>query len=124
MKLSVHDDVAGIRYANSGFDETAGTSDDSTVVLTYAGLNASADIVIDFDNSQTGFAATFISGVLPVSNHAVITSSSIFFNTGFNWFFTAAPVLVGGTYIPIDTTALLVAGAQNTASWMIPIIVL
>jgi len=32
-------------------------------------------------------------------------------------------VPVGGTFLPIDTTALLVAGAYTTASWMIPILV-
>jgi len=31
--------------------------------------------------------------------------------------------MVGGTLIPIDTTAVLLAGAQMTAYWMIPIIV-
>jgi len=30
---------------------------------------------------------------------------------------------VGGTMIPIDTTSLLLAGTQMTASWMIPVIV-
>ena len=30
---------------------------------------------------------------------------------------------VGGTVLPIDSTALLVAGAYTTASWMIPVIV-
>ncbi len=32
-------------------------------------------------------------------------------------------VPVGGTPIPIDTTSLLLAGTQMTASWMIPVIV-
>ncbi len=31
---------------------------------------------------------------------------------------------VGGTMIPLDTTALLLAGAQMNAAWMIPVIVL
>jgi len=31
--------------------------------------------------------------------------------------------LVGGTLIPIDTTSLLLVGAQSTASWMIPAII-
>ena len=31
--------------------------------------------------------------------------------------------LVGGTIIPLDTTSLLLAGTQITASWMIPVIV-
>jgi len=32
-------------------------------------------------------------------------------------------VRVGGELIPLDTSALLVAGAQMNASWMIPVIV-
>jgi len=32
-------------------------------------------------------------------------------------------VVVGGTLIPIDTTMVLVAGAQSTSAWMIPVIV-
>ncbi len=30
---------------------------------------------------------------------------------------------VGGDIIPLDTTMVLVAGSQNTAAWMIPVIV-
>jgi len=30
---------------------------------------------------------------------------------------------VGGEFIGIDTTSVLVAGTQNTAAWMIPVIV-
>ncbi len=33
------------------------------------------------------------------------------------------PPLIGGTLIPIDKTSLLLAGAQMTASWLIPVIV-
>jgi len=33
-----------------------------------------------------------------------------------------SPVPIGGTMIPIDTTALLLAGAQMNAAWMIPVI--
>ena len=32
-------------------------------------------------------------------------------------------IAVGGSFVPIDTTTLLVAGAQMTSAWMIPIIV-
>jgi len=35
----------------------------------------------------------------------------------------APPGPVGGTMIPIDTTALLLAGAQMNAAWLIPVIV-
>jgi len=32
-------------------------------------------------------------------------------------------VPVGGEFIGVDTTAVLAAGAQNTAAWMIPVII-
>jgi len=31
--------------------------------------------------------------------------------------------LVGGTIIPIDTTSLLLAGAQSTTAWIIPVVI-
>jgi len=33
------------------------------------------------------------------------------------------PCFVGGEFLGVDTTSLLVAGAQNSAAWMIPVIV-
>jgi len=30
---------------------------------------------------------------------------------------------IGGTFIPLDTTALLLAGAQSVSMWMIPVVV-
>jgi len=33
-------------------------------------------------------------------------------------------IVIGGTMIPLDSTALLLAGAQMNAAWMIPVIVL
>ncbi|MEO1318531.1 MAG: hypothetical protein AAFW01_18405, partial [Pseudomonadota bacterium] len=50
------DDIAGVRYAQSGIDHLAGTSDDYVFDLQFIGLVDDADILIDFDNSQTGFA--------------------------------------------------------------------
>ncbi len=81
------DDVAGIRYAEAGIDETAGTADDYNLVLNYVGLDNTADILIDFDNSETGFAVSQSSGVFVGGGHISITANNIFFNTGFNWFF-------------------------------------
>ena len=80
------DDVATLKYAMTGLDETEDTSDDYTIKLVYAGLTTSADIVFDFDNSVS-FAATQLGGVLINPTHARITSASIRFNDGFNWFF-------------------------------------
>ena len=36
---------------------------------------------------------------------------------------SGTPMAVGGEFIGIDTTAVLAAGAQNTAAWMIPVLV-
>ena len=51
-----HDDVATLRLGMAGLDETAGTADDYTLTLTYAGMTTACDIVLDFDNSQTSVA--------------------------------------------------------------------
>ncbi len=86
------DDVAGIRFAMAGLDRLAGTADDYTVNLEYVGEDASADILIDFDNTQAAFAVSLSNGAgfIADPNHAVITSTSIFFNSGFDWNFTVA----------------------------------
>ena len=81
-----HDDVAGILYSQSGEDLVAGTSDDWTLNLTYSGLDDSADIVIDFDNSETGFAVSKSSASIS-GNNATIVSNKIFFNDTFDWFY-------------------------------------
>lgn len=81
------DDVAGILYAGSGLDEIAGTSDDYTVVLNFLGLTTGADIVIDFDNTQTGFAVSQWGGTFLSADHIAISSTAIYFNSGSNWFF-------------------------------------
>ncbi len=39
------------------------------------------------------------------------------------WTTSFDDILIGGTLIPIDKTSLLLAGAQMTAVWMIPVIV-
>jgi cysteine-rich repeat protein len=93
-----HDDVATIRYAMSGIDELQGTSDDYTLALSYVGMTTSCDIVVDFDNSQTGLAVCSVGGEFITdpppgqpftTDHIGITSAEIFFNSNFSWFFSA-----------------------------------
>lgn len=83
-------DVAGIRYAESGLDEIAGTADDYKLMLSYVtwdGMSETRpDIVIDFDNS-TGFASSQSGGAFLTGDHLVITSNTIRINSGFNWYF-------------------------------------
>jgi hypothetical protein len=91
QRLLTHDDVATLLYAASGLDENASTGDDYTIELEYGGLTTSnCDVVMDFDNNQTGFAVCGTGGAYignPNNQHVRITSANIYFNTGFNWFY-------------------------------------
>lgn len=107
-----HDDVAGIRFAAAGLDETAGTADDYVLTLQYAGLTTSADIVIDFDDTQTGFAVSQSGGVFLGTNHGAIASTAIYFNTGFNWHFTTAPLPVEWVHFQVEAR-----GADAVLHW-------
>ena len=91
------DDVAGIKYAMAGLDEIAGTADDYTLNLHFNGLVApddtNTDIILGFDNTAATYAATSVQGALVASsNHAVITSAAIAFNTNFDWVFSDAAI--------------------------------
>ncbi|MEO1083686.1 MAG: hypothetical protein AAFY88_05540, partial [Acidobacteriota bacterium] len=52
------DDVATLRYAESGLDELAGTADDYQVQLNYLGLGTVCDIPVSFDTQGTVVACT------------------------------------------------------------------
>ena len=84
------EDVATLLYAMSGFDEREGTSDDYTFTLVYAGFTADADIVIDFDSSQTSFAITKIRALV-WGDHYVLTQCHVYFNDSYSWFFNGEP---------------------------------
>lgn len=83
-----HDDVATLRLGMAGLDEVQGTNDDYDVRLVYVGLEASCDLVLDFDDDRVSFAACFTGGSFLSSTHARITSASISFHTGYNWHYT------------------------------------
>ena len=63
------------------------TADDYTLVLQFLGLTTGADIVIDMDSAQTGFAVSQSSGSFLSGDHVVITNSAIYFDPTDNWFF-------------------------------------
>jgi len=44
-------------------------------------------------------------------------------DAGSAYLFSFTGQLIGGTILPIDSTSLILAGAQMTASWMIPVII-
>ncbi len=94
------DDVATLFYAMSGLDEIAGTADDYTLTLSYAGLTASADVVLSFNDAETSFAVCKVNGLFINSRHIRITTANAFFNTGFSWFFNN--VLDLDAKVPVD----------------------
>jgi hypothetical protein len=106
------DDVATLRYGMSGIDEIEGTGDDYFVTLTYAGLDAGADIVLDFDNAKTGFAVTQTGGTF-IGGHVAVTSADIYFNTGYNWFFN--DVLANPNIPPLITGQISINTPEETA---------
>ncbi|MCC6849779.1 MAG: hypothetical protein IT294_14840 [Deltaproteobacteria bacterium] len=104
------DDVATFRLAMSGLDLAAGTSDDYTVTLAYAGLTTSCNIVLDFDDAQTGFAQCNAGGAFLVNGqHVVVTSATVYFNTGYNWFFNTVPVATPTPTLSATPTTTLTA---------------
>jgi len=98
------DDVAGILYAEAGLDELAGTADDYDLLLQYAGQTTSAEIVIAFDNSETGFAVSKSFRAFITPDHYRVADSDIFFNTGYDWHFN-------DTLIPEPASAFLLGAA-------------
>jgi len=92
QRLLTADDVSALRYAQSGLDSLAGTSDDYTLELNYAGSvpSPSCDINVSFDNAQASFAVCQAS-TLRIggfsSNDYRIVAADVYFNTGFSWFF-------------------------------------
>ncbi|MEM7481971.1 MAG: hypothetical protein AAF481_12420 [Acidobacteriota bacterium] len=98
QRTLVADDVATLRLGMSGLDEIAGTADDYTVHLVYAGVSDSCDLVVRLINTSS-FAFCSSSRTTIEGNHQRITSSSV--TTGdFNWFFTTERI--GGEEIFSD----------------------
>jgi hypothetical protein len=107
------DGIATLRYGMAGVDELAGTGDDYTIALTFAGTG-SADIVLNFDNHPTSLASStsngaFISG----TDHVEITTTSIRFSDVFNWFFNDVS---NGCSFTIDPTSVAVASDATSSS--------
>ncbi len=83
-----HDDVAALRYAQSGVDSLAGaTADNYTTVLEYGGISATnCDINVGFTNTGS-FAFCSLNGTFIGTGHIRVTSATIEFGQAYNWFF-------------------------------------
>ena len=80
------DDVATLRLAMSGLDETQGTADDYTFELTYAGLTTDCDIVIE--SSASGFASCSLGLTYLAPDHYALVSPTFRYNPdAVDWYF-------------------------------------
>lgn len=79
------DDTATLRLAMSGFDRAAGTNDDYTLALEFAGVTDTADIVVSFNS--TGFSSCEINATESKPGHFVVRKANIYFNDNIKWFF-------------------------------------
>ncbi len=100
-----HDDVATFRLGMSGLDMTQGTADDYTINLTYGGMVTGCDINAKFDNAQSSFAQCNTSLTTISGSHYRVSTASMFFNTGFNWFFNGAPTTTTTTTTATTSTS-------------------
>ncbi|MGB7522245.1 MAG: choice-of-anchor K domain-containing protein [Spirulinaceae cyanobacterium] len=118
------DDVAGILYSLTGLDEIAGTEDDYTFLLNYAGLTADADIVIDFDETAFAVARSRGGRFLSGTDHIFYENANILFNPDINWFFNEDTTLEGissSTFINPDLesspNATVTGIGTNSIEW-------
>lgn len=116
----VADDVMGIKLAQVGIDRIAGTSDDYTILLQYAGITSNADLVVHFEDIA-GFAFCQTSGVFIAANHVQITSADLYFDNGYNWYFnnellsfTVTPTSSSGGQIAPNLPQTVVYGESAT----------
>ncbi len=96
----------GLKISTPGTCSTGGTPCTITQIIDSTGDGGANTLNEPFDVATDSSGNVFVTG--RVSDNAF----KIQFST-----------LIGGTIIPIDTTSLLLVGAQSTAAWMIPVII-
>lgn len=106
QRLLTADDVAGILYARTGVDEIAGTIDDYSFTLVYAGDSTGNDIDVKMDPTYTGLAVAESNAQGIAQFHYQVTSVFMRVNPNITWFFNPllASVLV---YAENQATSIL-----------------
>ena len=107
------DDVNTLKFAMTGFDETAGTGDDYTINMVYGGIRADTDdcdIVVDSDVEGFAYCSVGYSWFTSNPEHNWITAASFYYNSTRNdWFFN--PVL--DTTCSVGDTDLVISSATH-----------
>ena len=115
----ISDGASTIMLAGSGLDETAGTSDDYQVVLTYEGVTtgSNCDITVTINNTSS-FAYCQSGGSFVGNGHVRITSASIVLGNGYDWHFNTELRGSSGNQPPVagnDSGAVAEDGSVNIA---------
>ena len=121
-----------IKTTNGGNTWTAQTSGTNLILYSVAFVDANTGFAVGDDGTilgTTNGGSTWI----PQTSGTTVTLLSVEFADA-NTVYISGEVgtilktsfpepVIGGIMIPIDTTALLLAGTQMTAAWLIPVIV-
>ncbi|MEM6797240.1 MAG: hypothetical protein AAF725_24930 [Acidobacteriota bacterium] len=87
------DDIATLRYAETGLDEIAGTADDYTVRLVFLGLAAACDLRVTFD-TQSAPAVCSVGASRIQDNHFGIVGNDTFaFSDAVQWHFNTQDIV-------------------------------
>ncbi len=125
--VTVHFNIPSFQLGNEmqiGFDDTlviaSGTTFNHTPDPSCQPLNVFFETIVN--NGNLNVFGTLINNGAFINNGAVLNcgsiSGSVFPIPGI-----VNPCPVGGELIPLDTSALLLAGTQMNAAWLIPVIV-
>lgn len=98
------DDLATLRYAESGLDEQAGSADDYQVRFTYLGLTTSCGIPVSFD-VQAAVVACFGPTQQIQDNHYRFGFSNLTFSDAVLWHFSGEGLLFADGFESGDVSA-------------------
>ncbi|MEM1179216.1 MAG: hypothetical protein AAGM22_12780 [Acidobacteriota bacterium] len=98
------DDMATLRYAESGLDELAGTADDYQVRLNYLGLDTGCDIPLSFD-TQGALVTCFGPAQQLQDNHYRRALSNVTFSDAVLWHFSGEGLIFSDGFESGDVSA-------------------
>jgi len=110
------DRTSGVATDSSGNVFVTGFATDNAFKITPGGVITE---IINATGDGGGNTLDGTEGVATDSSGNVFVSG----RTSDNAFKIAKDIVIGGTYIPIDQTALLLAGVQSISMWMIPVVI-
>jgi len=85
-------------------------------------LAVRSDGTVFGDGRGNGFAPLTLYSINPVTGQTTAIGNGLR-ELGDIDFFPLDDIIIGGELIPLDTTALLLAGVQSISMWMIPVVV-